>query len=80
MVWLVGIIALIVGFIIGWWWANRSCEAKVAEVEATWKGRLDEANVATESAKADAAAAREETAAAKAEAEEAQDDAKAAED
>jgi predicted flap endonuclease-1-like 5' DNA nuclease len=39
--WLWVIIALVVGFAVGWWWRGREAARHLAEVEATWKTRLD---------------------------------------
>ncbi len=40
MVWIVGIIALIVGLLIAWWIADRMCKRRFAEAEAEWNARL----------------------------------------
>lgn len=46
MVWIVGILAFIVGLLIGWWIADRMCKRRFAEAEASWNTKLAAASTA----------------------------------
>ena len=37
------IAAFVLGWLLGWWLRGRRCEAKIAELEADWRARLDRA-------------------------------------
>ena len=78
MVWLVGIIAFIVGVLIGWWFADRTCKRRFAEAESAWNAKLSAAIESQRTAEADAAAAKDEAAAARQDAAAAREEASAA--
>ncbi len=57
MVWVVGIIAFLVGALIGWWFTNRMCARRLEAAEAEWKRRLSKEQEATATALSAATAA-----------------------